>query len=162
MRGVTGFDGLITLRPRFPRVPILVVSGHEDLRIAREALEHEAAGSVPRPWQGDPTRAIAEALSGALFPPPGLADASAPAPRSRKAPLAERLARLTPQQLRVLTMIRQGKLNKQIAHELQVGDFTVKAHVSEILRKLEAISRTQMVIDTAALDFDQIHNAHRG
>ncbi|WP_431310891.1 helix-turn-helix domain-containing protein [Methylorubrum aminovorans] len=52
-------------------------------------------------------------------------------------------------------MIRQGKLNKQIAYELQVGDSTVKAHVSEILRKLEVISRTQIVIETAYLDFDQ-------
>ena len=57
--------------------------------------------------------------------------------------------------MRVLAMIRQGKLNKQIAHELQVGDSTVKAHVSEILRKLEVISRTQIVIETAYLDFDQ-------
>jgi DNA-binding NarL/FixJ family response regulator len=136
MRGVTGFDGLITIRASFPRIPILIVSGHEDPRIVREVM------------------------SGALFLPPGLAEASAPAPRSKKAPLPERLARLTPQQLRVLMMIRQGKLNKQIAHELQVGDSTVKAHVSEILRKLEVISRTQIVIDTATLDFEQIHNAH--
>ena len=57
--------------------------------------------------------------------------------------------------MRVLGMIRQGKLNKQIAYELQVGDSTVKAHVSEILRKLEVISRTQIVIETAYLDFDQ-------
>ena len=57
--------------------------------------------------------------------------------------------------MRVLGMIRQGKLNKQIAYELQVGDSTVKAHVSEILRKLEVISRTQIVIETAFLDFDQ-------
>ncbi|TXM92489.1 response regulator transcription factor, partial [Methylobacterium sp. WL103] len=80
----------------------------------------------------------------------------------RKAPLAARMARLTPQQVRVLTMIRQGKLNKQIAHELQVGDSTVKAHVSEILRKLEVISRTQIVIDTAALDFDRPQDTHAG
>ena len=72
------------------------------------------------------------------------------------------MARLTPQQVRVLTMIRQGKLNKQIAHELQVGDSTVKAHVSEILRKLEVISRTQIVIETAALDFDRPRDGHLG
>ncbi|MDP4021251.1 response regulator transcription factor [Methylobacterium sp. NEAU 140] len=159
MRGVTGFDGLVTIRARFPRTPILVVSGHEDPRIAREALQHGAAGFVPKAMdKATLTRAISEVLSGALFVPPGL-DAPAPAARAKKAPLPERVARLTPQQLRVLTMIRQGKLNKQIAHELQVGDSTVKAHVSEILRKLEVISRTQIVIDTAALDFEQIHNA---
>ena len=52
-------------------------------------------------------------------------------------------------------MIRQGKLNKQIAHELSVGDSTVKAHVSEILRKLGVLSRTQIVIETAALNFER-------
>ena len=157
MQGVTGFDGLVTIRARFPRVPILIVSGLEDHRIMREALHHGAAGFVPKAVdKATLTRAISEVLNGALFMPPDLTKALDEAPpRARKTPLAERVARLTPQQLRVLTMIRQGKLNKQIAHELQVGDSTVKAHVSEILRKLEVISRTQIVIETAYLDFDQ-------
>lgn len=161
MRGVTGFDGLITVRARFPRIPILIVSGHEDPRIVREALQHGAAGFMPKAMDKTTlTRAITEVMSGALFLPPGFTEANGPSPHAKKPPLAERIARLTPQQLRVLMMIRQGKLNKQIAHELHVGDSTVKAHVSEILRKLEVISRTQIVIDTASLDFDQIHNTH--
>ncbi len=163
MQGVSGFDGLVTLRTRFPRVPILIVSGHEDPRIMREALQHGAAGFVPKAVdKATLTRAISDVLSGALVIPPGLSEAPPAAAKSRKAPLPERIARLTPQQLRVLMMIRQGKLNKQIAHELQVGDSTVKAHVSEILRTLEVISRTQIVIDTAALDFEQIHHAPVG
>lgn len=168
LQGVAGFEGLLTLRARFPRLPVLVVSGHEEPRIMREALRHGAAGFVPKAVdKATLTRAIADVLGGALYLPPGIAhhDEGAPhgtlAPQGRepqprpKAPLAERVARLTPQQVRVLMMIRQGKLNKQIAHELQVGDSTVKAHVSEILRKLEVISRTQIVIETAPLLFDR-------
>lgn len=157
MQGVTGFDGLVTIRARFPRVPILIVSGLEDPRIMREAVHHGAAGFVPKAVdKATLTRAISEVLNGSLFMPPELAGTvDEPQPKPKKSPLAERVARLTPQQLRVLMMIRQGKLNKQIAHELQVGDSTVKAHVSEILRKLEVISRTQIVIETAYLDFDQ-------
>ena len=102
------------------------------------------------------TRAIADVLAGGLSVPANLPNATLPASFARKAPIAERVASLTPQQVRVLAMIRQGKLNKQIAHELQVGDSTVKAHVSEILRKLDVISRTQIVIETALLDFDRI------
>ncbi|MFC5563081.1 response regulator [Methylobacterium aerolatum] len=156
MQGVAGFDGLVAVRARFPRVPVLIVSGMEDPRIMREALQRGASGFVPKAVdKATLTRAISEVMNGALFTPPELAGLPEPPPANRKSPLAERIARLTPQQMRVLMMIRQGKLNKQIAHELQVGDSTVKAHVSEILRKLEVISRTQIVIETAYLDFDQ-------
>jgi len=70
--------------------------------------------------------------------------------------LTQRLATLTPQQVRVLQMLRQGMLNKQIAYELSVGETTVKAHVSEILRKLRVSSRTQAVIEVAKTDFEVI------
>jgi DNA-binding NarL/FixJ family response regulator len=158
MRGVNGFDGLIAIRTRFPRIPVLVVSGLDDPRIVREALDHGAAGFVPKAAAKTVlTQAITDVLGGAIFVPDGLlAEPGAAAPRGSKPPIAQRIAELTPQQVRVLLMIRQGKLNKQIAHELGVGDSTVKAHVSEILRKLGVISRTQIVIETANLDYDRI------
>jgi DNA-binding NarL/FixJ family response regulator len=53
-------------------------------------------------------------------------------------------------------MLRQGLLNKQISHELDVGETTVKAHVSEILRKLNVASRTQAVIEVSKIDFDAV------
>ena len=53
-------------------------------------------------------------------------------------------------------MLRQGLLNKQIAFDLGVGETTVKAHVSEILRKLKVASRTQAVIEASKIDFDSI------
>lgn len=157
MRGVNGFDGLIAIRTRFPRIPILVVSGLDDPRIVREALSHGAAGFVPKAaGKAVLTRAITDVLNGSVFVPEGMGGPEGQAPRSGKPPIAERIAELTPQQVRVLLMIRQGKLNKQIAHELGVGDSTVKAHVSEILRKLGVISRTQIVIETANLDYEHI------
>ena len=164
MQGVSGFDGFLVIRARFPRVPILVVSGHEDPRIIHEALHHGAAGFVPKAVdKATLTHAIATVLSGALYAPPELTRSPLTlAGRGRRAPLAERIALLTPQQLRVLMMIRQGKLNKQIAFELQVGNSTVKAHVSEILRKLEVSSRTQIVIETAQLSFDHVQTASAG
>jgi DNA-binding NarL/FixJ family response regulator len=155
MQGVQGFDGLVTIRAQFARVPILVVSGLDDPRIMREAIQHGAAGFVPKAVdKATLTRAIADVLAGGLSLPPALAGAADPPDRATQ--LAQRIARLTPQQMRVLGMIRLGKLNKQIAHALQVGDSTVKAHVTEILRKLEVGSRTQIVIQTAGLDFDHI------
>jgi DNA-binding NarL/FixJ family response regulator len=58
----------------------------------------------------------------------------------------KRLMSLTPQQVRVLMMLSEGLLNKQIAYELSVSEATVKAHVSAILQKLDVDSRTQAVI----------------
>ncbi len=55
---------------------------------------------------------------------------------SETADASARIAALTPAQMNVLSMIKRGKLNKQIAFELGIGDSMVKAHVSEIMRKL--------------------------
>ena len=91
-------------------------------------------------------------MAGSVVLPKGYQPPRPPAPSAPD--LAARIASLTPQQVRVLHMLRQGMLNKQIAHELGVGETTVKAHVSEILRKLNVVSRTQAVIEVASLDFD--------
>ncbi len=60
--------------------------------------------------------------------------------------LAERMAQLTPQQFKVLMMMSQGLLNKQIAYELGVSEATIKAHVTAIMNKLGVTNRTQAVL----------------
>ena len=157
MCDVSGFDGLMTLRKRFPSLPILVISGLDEPRIVAEVMRYGAAGFAPKSAdKATLTGAIAAVLRGELAFPRSARHAAASEGKAAGEPdLAARISQLTPQQLRVLVMIRQGKLNKQIAHELSVGDSTVKAHVSEILRKLGVMSRTQIVIETAALNFDR-------
>ena len=156
MQGVSGFDGLVALRKKFPSVPILVVSGLDDPRIVQESRRYGAAGFVAKAVdKAKLVEAISTVLSGSLAFPQGATAAAEPVAAAGAVTLAERISQLTPQQLRVLKMIRQGKLNKQIAHELLVGDSTVKAHVSEILRKLGVMSRTQIVIETSSLNFDR-------
>lgn len=154
--GISGFDGLILLRARFPRMPVIVVSGLDDARIANEAIALGASGFVPK--SADKTvlgEALHAVLSGSVYLPPHLAHAIAALRANAKSrEVAARIAELTPSQIRVLQLIRQGLLNKQIAHELRVGETTVKAHVTEILRKLGVASRTQIVIETAHLDFE--------
>jgi DNA-binding NarL/FixJ family response regulator len=66
--------------------------------------------------------------------------------------LMARMATLTPQQVRVLMMLSEGLLNKQIAYQLGVSEATVKAHVSAILQKLGVESRTQAVIAAAKIE----------
>lgn len=156
MPGTRGFDGLLELRSLHPKVPIVIVSALEDRRIIHEAMTCGAAGYISKAVKKpELARAIQSVINGIVYLPPGYEPPADPESQS-KGDLAARLATLTPQQLRVLQMLRQGLLNKQIAHELDVGETTVKAHVSEILRKLQVASRTQAVIEVQKVDFDQI------
>jgi DNA-binding NarL/FixJ family response regulator len=94
--------------------------------------------------------AIRHVLAGEIWTPPDL-DLVLP-PDPNVADMMRRLASLTPQQLRVLMMLSQGRLNKQIAFELKVSEATVKAHVSAILQKLGVDSRTQAVIAVSRIE----------
>lgn len=161
MPGVRGFEGLLLLRARFPGLPVMVVSGHEDARIVDQAIAYGAAGFVPKSSRkATLAEAIRKVMNGDVYLPEG--HEKPPAGDADGANIAKRLTTLTPQQMRVLDMLRAGKLNKQIAWELQVGETTVKAHVSEILRKLGVVSRTQAVIAVNGLGGDALFRETRG
>lgn len=156
MPGTRGLDGLIELRNRHPRLPIVVVSALEDPRIIHEVMTCGAAGFISKSTRGSELgTAIREVMAGSVVLPKGYQPPQADQ-EGGTSDLTARLATLTPQQVRVLQMLRQGLLNKQIAYDLGVGETTVKAHVSEILRKLKVASRTQAVIEAAKIDFDAI------
>jgi DNA-binding NarL/FixJ family response regulator len=136
---------------------VVVVSGHEDPRVVSETLSYGAAGFIPKSARKDDlARAIREVMEGEVCVPRNFAELPDDPGREDRAELVRRLATLTPQQMRVLGMLRQGLLNKQISYELQVGETTVKAHVSEILRKLHVYSRTQAVIEVSRLDHGEL------
>ena len=158
--GTRGFDGLIELRALYPRLPIVIVTALDDPRIVHEAMTCGAAGFITKSARkADLASAIREVMAGSIVLPPGYRPPAPESPVDASGIMLRRLQTLTPQQRRVLQMLRQGKLNKQIAHELDVGETTIKAHVSEILRKLNVASRTQAVIEVARVDFDKLSSA---
>ena len=154
MPGVRGFSGLMYLRAQYPSVPIIVVSANDDPSVIRRCMDLGTSGFIPKTLGIDDMRAaIKRVLEGGLWTPPDVdlgsgADAEA-------ANLMARLTSLTPQQVRVLMMLSEGLLNKQIAYELDVSEATVKAHVSAILQKLGVDSRTQAVIAAAKIEVGQ-------
>jgi len=154
MPGVRGFSGLMFLRAQHPSVPVLVVSANDDPSVIRRCMDFGASGFMPKTLGIDEMRqAIKKVLGGGVWTPPdvdltGGADAESAA-------LMARLSSLTPQQVRVLMMLSEGMLNKQIAYELSVSEATVKAHVSAILQKLGVDSRTQAVIAAAKIEVGQ-------
>jgi len=154
MPGVRGFSGLMYLRAQYPGIPVVVVSANDDAGVIRHCMEFGASGFIPKTTSVDTMReAIAAVLEGQTWTPPGV-DLSTAADKEVKA-LVTRLSTLTPQQVRVLMMLSEGLLNKQIAYELGVSEATVKAHVSAILQKLGVESRTQAVIAAAKIEGGQ-------
>ncbi len=154
MPGVQGFSGLMYLRAQYPAVPVVVVSASEDAQVIRTSLDFGASGFIPKSSGADQMRtALSKVMAGEIWVPPDL-DLSA-STDSESSQLAAKLSTLTPQQVRVLMMLSQGLLNKQIAYELGVSEATVKAHVSAILQKLDVDSRTQAVIVANKIDSGQ-------
>jgi DNA-binding NarL/FixJ family response regulator len=154
MPGTRGFSGLMYLRAQYPSVPVVVVSANDDPAVIRRCMDFGASGFIPKTLGIEQMRgAIKKVLGGGVWTPPDV-DLTAGADAETAALLA-RLATLTPQQVRVLMMLSEGKLNKQIAYELTVSEATVKAHVSAILQKLGVDSRTQAVIAAAKIELGQ-------
>ena len=154
MPGVRGFSGLMYLRAQYPSVPVIVVSANDDPAAIRRCMEFGASGFIPKTLGVEAIRtAISRILGGGVWTPPDV-DLTAGSD-AETAELMARMTTLTPQQVRVLMMLSEGLLNKQIAYQLGVSEATVKAHVSAILQKLGVESRTQAVIAAAKIETGQ-------
>lgn len=145
MPGNHGLAGLAAIRAQHPGVAVVVVSANEDPQVVRRALDHGAAGYLPKSSGLEELHdAIRSVLACEQWLPAALRAAVSRAQSSAQdADLAARLASLSPQQFRVLTLVAEGLLNKQIADRLDVQERTVKAHLSAIFDRLGVRNRTQ-------------------
>lgn len=148
MSDSSGFIGLTELRRDFPATPVVVVSASESHGVAQRAIEFGASGFIPKTATLDTICAALTAIrEGEIWIPEGEAARASP----ESVDHAARLATLTPAQLRVLQGLAAGRLNKQIAYEMDISVATVKAHVTAIFRKLGVINRTQAVLVAQSL-----------
>jgi DNA-binding NarL/FixJ family response regulator len=144
--GVNGFSGLLNLRSSYPETPVVMISAFEEKRLVDEAIALGAVGFIPKSTaRPEIVAALHTVAAGKIYVPPA-AQAPARDPVPADTEIAHRLSTLTAQQLRVLQLLGTGKLNKEIAYELDIAETTVKVHVSAILQKLNVYSRTQAVI----------------
>jgi DNA-binding NarL/FixJ family response regulator len=145
MPGVHGLSGLLYLRAQHPEVPVAIVSAADDPATIRQCIDCGASGFIPKSQPVEGIRdAIRKIMGGEVWLPADVDLANVPS--GETAELVSRMSTLTPQQVRVLMMLGEGLLNKQIAFKLGVSEATIKAHVSAILQKLGVDSRTQAVI----------------
>ncbi|HTV71064.1 MAG TPA: response regulator transcription factor [Rhizobiaceae bacterium] len=155
MPGASGLSGLISLRGLDSEVPMVVVSAHDDPQTIRRALELGASGFISKSASMDEIRGAVETVLAGGIASPGNIDLGVEGD-PEVSDLLRRIGSLTPQQTRVLGMLAEGLLNKQIAYELGVSEATIKAHVSAVLQKLGVDSRTQAVILLGKIGADQI------
>jgi DNA-binding NarL/FixJ family response regulator len=149
MPGAIGYSGIALLHAEKPDVPILVVSSAEGANAAQEARAFGAVGFLRKDAD---LSAIENAIRSALGKPAPAGSAAEPVDQVRR-----EVAGLTPTQLRVLLCVLEGKLNKQIAHDLGMSEATVKAHMTAIMRKLDVSNRTQAALVARSLGLDLAH-----
>lgn len=154
MPGAEYFNGLITIREAYPDLPIAVVSASEGVEVVAQVMSLGAQGFIPK---SSPTKEMADAImkitQGETWVPESM-QAELEAVNEELATLLQRFRELTPKQIQVLSFLRAGLMNKQIAHEMNVTEATIKAHISAILRKLEINTRTQAVLLMDKLQLD--------
>jgi len=151
MPGVQGFSALIYLRAHHPELPVCVISANHSPTVVDRAMAHGAAAFIHKSAPVDEIHAaLSTVLEGGLWQP----HEPTAEPKAEEMDVASRISELTPQQFRVLMMLTDGLLNKQIAHEIGISEATVKAHLTAIFRKLGVSNRTQAGLLISRLDVD--------
>lgn len=151
MPGAQGFSALVYLRATQPQLPIVIVSAREEPQTVQRAIDHGAAGFIPKSASvAILSNAIDVILGGGEWSPTRHGKGAG----VEEIAVARRVCDLTPQQFRVLALLGEGLLNKQIAQALRVSEATIKAHMTAILRKLGASNRTQAVLMVRRLAAD--------
>lgn len=140
---VEGIEGLLRLKKRLGPVPVTVISAQIETDTVAAALGAGACGfiskSLPR---ADLPDAFERMWRGEVVLPQGM---DAP-PQEELGRLAQTFATLTPQQMRILRLLCEGRPNKVISWELSIAEATVKTHIAAIMNKINARNRTQAAL----------------
>lgn len=160
MPGVQGFSALVYLRAHHPELPVCVISANNHPKVIHRAMDHGAAAFIHKSASVEQIReALNAVLAGDIWQPD---DDGTGATRQNELDVAERIGELTPQQFRVLMMLADGLLNKQIAYDLGISEATIKAHVTAIFRKLNVSNRTQAVLLVSQLAVEPPESSSSG
>lgn len=157
--GASGFSTLVHIRAYYPSLPVIIVSAHEEVSVIQRAIAHGAMGYIPKSAHPNQIgEAIQQVLEGDIWLPQQVIGHEFTPQRDEESILAEKIQSLTQQQFRVLMMLSEGMLNKQIGYTLGVSEATIKAHVTAVFKKLGVQNRTQAVLAIQALNIEDKNN----
>ncbi|MCY7295899.1 response regulator transcription factor [Alteromonas sp. a30] len=153
MPGSQDLFGLIHIRKIFPDLPVAVVSGTENRNIINKIIDVGALGFVPKTTDAATiAKAIGTMVEGDIWLPEKFTSEGEEDPEF--VDLVDKVSTLTPAQYKVLCMLRDGLLNKQIGYSLGIAEKTVKTHITSIFKKLGISNRTQAVIIATQLQLE--------
>ncbi len=154
MPGMNAFDGLVKMCEAHKDVPVVILSGHFNRHDVLEAVERGAAGYVPKTISGSAmVNALRLVLSGEKYIPSAAfqdtPESNDDSPIGRSATSNDMkngpLSRLSDREKEILGHLIEGSTNKEIARKLGLQEITVKVHLRNIYRKMEAANRAQAV-----------------
>jgi two-component system response regulator TtrR len=126
------------------RLPIIFVTGHGDVPMAVAALQRGACDFIEKPFNDEELLSrIRRALE---------VDAANDARRRRDGDISRRLEQLTQREREVMRLVVAGRLNKQIADDLQISMKTVEAHRARVMEKMGVRTLAELVKAVMAVD----------
>ena len=146
MPGVSEIEGFLAIRRAYPALPVVIVSGVNDPQVIRTLLDGGARGYIPKFTGSEQLMdALRRVLNGEVYVPDALF-----LPPSQAADSGES-APLTSRQSQILPLLAEGMPNKRIANALGLTEGTVKQHLKDLFRRLNANNRTQAVREARRL-----------
>ena len=150
MPGANGFELLLAVCNRRPDTPVVILSASENPEHMRKALDFGAMGYIPKSTTPEVmSSALRLIMVGGVYVPPSLLNPTiqpTTSPVRDQSDPANDLEDLTERQREVLTLLTQGKSNKEIARELDLSLNTVKIHVRDVLKTLGVNNRTKAAL----------------
>ncbi|NBW88705.1 MAG: DNA-binding response regulator [Gammaproteobacteria bacterium] len=147
MPGMSGIELQHELNRRGAIIPVIFISGHADIPMAVEAIQHGAFDFLQKPFRD---QELIDRVQRALA-----ADGNNRAELAKRDAIRERFDSLTPREREVLTLVTQGKANKVMAGDLGVSQRTVEIHRARVMEKMGAASLAQLV--RMVLDLEGAH-----
>jgi FixJ family two-component response regulator len=137
MPGMSGLELQQQLNVRGAVIPVIFITGHGDIPMAVEAIQHGAFDFLQKPFRDqDLIDRIQRALA---------KDRTNRAELTERSRVRERFESLTPREREVLALVTSGKPNKVMAAELGVSQRTVEIHRARVMEKMHASSLAQLV-----------------
>ena len=137
MPHLNGLELVGQLKKKGIACPVIVMTGHGDIALAVEAMKAGVVDFLEKPFSNE---AILAAIRTALEAPTKITAAD-----KARVDAEQRLASLTPRERDVLIGLVAGKINKVIAHELQISPRTVDVHRANLMTKTQARSLSELV-----------------